>query len=84
MRVKCTMDQDRDWIGGGDVIYARGHFDSHPRDEGRHVDVVQVTCSRCGHSTRSYGSSDASAKRCLVLLREECPRGERNFYVMPQ
>jgi hypothetical protein len=31
--------------------------------------------------TESYGTSEASVRRCLVMLREECPRGERNFYV---
>lgn len=44
------------------------------------VDGVEVTCSRCGHTTESYGTSEASVKRCLVLLREECPRRENNFY----
>ncbi len=50
-------------------------------DEGHDVDGVLVTCSRCAHSEESYGTSEASVRRCLVLLRENCPRGERNFYV---
>jgi hypothetical protein len=45
------------------------------------VDGVMATCSRCGHETESFGTSDASVRRCLALLREECPRGEHNFYV---
>lgn len=45
------------------------------------VEGVTVTCSRCHHSTESFGTSDASVKRCLALLREECPKNERNFYV---
>ncbi len=45
------------------------------------VDGVQATCSKCDHQTESYGTSDASIKRCLVLMREECPMGEANFYV---
>lgn len=44
------------------------------------VEGVQATCARCGHQTQSYGTSDRSAKRCLVLLREECPNGEANYY----
>jgi len=44
------------------------------------VEGVCVTCSRCGHESESYGTSDASVRRCLVLLREECPNGERNYY----
>lgn len=42
---------------------------------------VEATCPRCGHSTRSWGTGDVSIRRCLVLLREECPKGEKNFYV---
>ena len=45
------------------------------------VEGVTATCSRCGHTTESYGTSDASISRCLVLLRDECPREENNFYV---
>lgn len=42
---------------------------------------VSVECGVCGHTTESYGTSDASVRRCMVLLREECPMGQRNFYV---
>lgn len=45
------------------------------------VPSVVATCSRCDHQTESFGTSEASIKRCLVLLREGCPMGERNFYV---
>ena len=50
-------------------------------DNDRDVDGVVATCSRCDHSTSSFGTGDNSKKRCLVLLREECPRNEKNFYV---
>lgn len=49
-------------------------------DEGRTVEGVTAVCSRCGHRTESYGSSERSVRRCLLLLREECPNGENNFY----
>jgi hypothetical protein len=51
--------------------------------EGDHgpVEGVVATCNRCDHQTESFGTGDASIRRCLVLLREECPRGERNYYV---
>ena len=49
-------------------------------DNGYEVEGVSATCSRCDHSTESYGTSDASIRRCLVLLREECPNGEENYY----
>jgi hypothetical protein len=42
---------------------------------------VIVTCSQCGHQTESYGTGDSSIKRCLALMREECPEGEENYYV---
>jgi hypothetical protein len=52
--------------------------------EGDYVDWVEgvcVVCSRCGHETEACGTSDASIRRCLVTLREECPRGESNLYL---
>jgi hypothetical protein len=45
------------------------------------VPTTEATCSRCGHQTESYGNSGASVRRCLALMREECPRGGANFYV---
>jgi hypothetical protein len=50
-------------------------------DEGRDVPSVAAECSRCGHSTESFGTDGASVRRCLVLMREECPKNERNFYI---
>lgn len=47
---------------------------------GRAVDGVSASCSRCGHEEESFGSGDSSVKRCLALLRENCPEGEENFY----
>lgn len=45
------------------------------------VESVEATCSKCGHQTESYGTEEGSIKRCLVLMKEECPRGENNYYV---
>lgn len=42
--------------------------------------ATEVTCDRCGHSTTAYGQHDASKRRCLAALREECPRDESNYY----
>lgn len=50
-------------------------------DKGVDIKGVRVTCSRCGHSTESFGREEKSVKRCLALLREECPEDETNFYV---
>jgi hypothetical protein len=41
---------------------------------------VCALCTRCGHTTESYGVSARSVRRCLALMREECPEDERNFY----
>ena len=35
----------------------------------------------CQHTTESFGTGEKSVKRCLVLMRQECPEGEENFYV---
>lgn len=50
-------------------------------DRGHEVPGVRATCHRCDHTTESFGTGPASVKRCLVLLREECPNDEENFYV---
>ncbi len=44
------------------------------------VEGVEVTCNKCGHSEESFGTSEASLLRCAVMLKENCPKGERNFY----
>jgi hypothetical protein len=50
--------------------------------EGDYGDIpgVRAICERCGHTTESFGQHDGSRTRCLVLLREECPNDENNFY----
>ena len=50
-------------------------------DEGLDVESVEATCRKCGHVTESFGTDDPSIKRCLALMREECPKGQWNFYV---
>ena len=50
-------------------------------DEGEPVDSIRAVCTRCDSSTESFGTSDRSIRRCLVLLRSGCPRAESNFYV---
>ena len=50
-------------------------------DSGRMIDGVCATCTRCGHTTESFGTGSGSRRRCLALMREECPENESNFYV---
>lgn len=49
---------------------------------GRMIDGLKITCNKCGHSVEVYGTSDASARRGAVMLKEECPNEENNYYVV--
>ena len=52
-------------------------------EKGDPVDGVVATCGRCGHTTESFGTGIRSVRRCLLLMREECPNAEDNFYWSP-
>ena len=52
-----------------------------PKDSGLMVAGVEVTCNECGHCERSFGETELSVRRCLALLRENCPEGDDNYYV---
>lgn len=41
---------------------------------------VIAECLRCHHEVTSFGQHEAAFKRCCALLRQECPKGESNFY----
>lgn len=45
------------------------------------IDGVELTCNRCGHVEESFGVGSDSIKRCLALMKEECPNGESNWYI---
>jgi len=49
-------------------------------DGGRDIEGVRVTCDRCEHSVEVFGTDDRSVRRGCVMLREECPQSEENFY----
>jgi hypothetical protein len=49
-------------------------------EHGRERDGVRAVCSRCDHKVESFGQTDRSRRRCLALLREECPNNEENYY----
>jgi hypothetical protein len=42
---------------------------------------VVVICTRCGYEVSSFGTTEASIKRCFAILHEECPEEESNFYI---
>lgn len=48
----------------------------------RPVDGLAVICDACGSKVEVYGTTDASEQRAAAMLREGCPRGEANFYVI--
>jgi hypothetical protein len=50
-------------------------------DHGQSIPSVCATCTRCQNEVKSYGDGQASIDRCLVVMREECPNGEKNYYV---
>lgn len=50
-------------------------------DRGTTTPSVVLTCARCGHQTESYGQRGRSVRRCLTRMGEECPAGDKNFYV---
>jgi hypothetical protein len=50
-------------------------------DYGTKVQSVMATCSRCGKTTESFGTSTKSIKRCLFLMNKDCKCREDNLYV---
>ncbi len=52
-------------------------------EKGNMVQGCQATCGQCGHKEQSFGDGIKSQKRCLALLRRNCPEGESNYYVDP-
>ena len=48
-------------------------------EEGIMVPGLEVECTKCGHTTESFGQRGRSLRRCLALMGETCP-DEDNFY----
>lgn len=40
-----------------------------------------LRCTRCQHQVEVQGTTERSRNFGLATLREQCPEGERNFYV---
>ena len=51
-------------------------------DDGWTVAGLTLTCERCGHTVEVFGTEIESSRRGAVMLREECPEGSLNFYVV--
>ena len=50
-------------------------------EKGFESECVTATCSKFSHVTMSWGVGGSSVMRCLALLKEECPKNEKNFYI---
>ena len=73
------------YILKGDMIMAKVSTTTDYVDlDGDHgtVEGVEVTCDRCEHSEQSYGTDESSIRRCAALLRENCPKNEKNYYIV--
>lgn len=62
------------------------HETTEMNENGHELDAVYVSCVRCGHEsetsfTSQHDDGSASVRRCILLLRQTCPRRESNFYV---
>lgn len=55
-------------------------FQDVENESGRLVAGVAVSCARCGHTVEAYGTTERSVRRCFMLLKEQCPNGESNYY----
>jgi hypothetical protein len=49
-------------------------------DYGNWIDGLCLRCTRCGHEVSVFGTASESAKAGAIMLRDECPNGETNFY----
>jgi len=55
--------------------------DVEDEDTGETRSGVRATCGDCGFQTESFGQGDGSRRRCLALMRRDCPEGQANYYV---
>lgn len=44
------------------------------------IEGICVTCGRCDHEVEVYGTESNSYRRAAAMLKEQCPRGEKNYY----
>jgi hypothetical protein len=42
---------------------------------------VAAECLECGEQVECRGTTERSVKRCLAMLRENCPQDAGNYYV---
>ena len=49
-------------------------------EDGREVQGLQATCRRCDLAVVAFGTSAASHNYCFILLHQQCPHHENNYY----
>lgn len=72
----CTRRSE----GRGNAVICSVEVTTALNDDEREQTCTIVTCGECAHKTQSWGDSSRSVRRCLALLREECPEEQENFY----
>ena len=55
-----------------DEMPCRIEYGEEEGDSGQPVATTTATCTGCGAETFSYGDGDASVRRCLMLMKDEC------------
>lgn len=63
------------------TVYCDITYGTTENDDGEEVDCTYANCQECDATIMSYGMSNRSVRRCLVVMREECPNGEENYYM---
>lgn len=64
-----------------DKVSCRIEEEERDNSKGRSVKGICATCTLCDHKTFSFGTGENSIKRCLATMREECPEGEKHYYI---
>ena len=49
-------------------------------EDARHCPGLQATCRRCDLSVEVFGTTERSENYAFVLLHQECPNKEHNYY----
>lgn len=49
-------------------------------EDGDEVSGLCVKYGRCDKTVQVFGTSERSMRRAFVMLREECPKKESNYY----
>jgi hypothetical protein len=49
-------------------------------DTGHTIESIRVVCLRCEARAESFGRGDASVRRCMAMLRDQCD--EYNYYIV--